>query len=109
MWEASAAFHLETSPHVVSYVRNDHLELAIPYEFFGGQHVYRPDYLARLTDGSTLILEIKGLETEEDREKHVAARRWVEAVNTWGDMGRWTFEVCKDPKQIPELLRRLTS
>jgi hypothetical protein len=32
-------------------------------------------------NGVTLLLEIKGLETEQDRAKHQAARRWVEAVN----------------------------
>ncbi|MBI4491293.1 MAG: hypothetical protein HY690_00670, partial [Chloroflexi bacterium] len=108
-WEASVAFQLEASPHVQSYARNDHLELTIPYDFLGGQHVFKPDYLVRLANGLHLLLEIKGMETEQDRAKYQAARRWVEAVNTWGDMGRWAFEVCKDPREAGELLARLNT
>jgi len=54
----------------------------------------------KLTDGTTLILEIKGYEDEEDREKHTAARRWVEAVNRWGQLGRWGFAVCREPGEV---------
>jgi type III restriction enzyme len=99
-WEASAAFHLEVSPHVLAYARNDHLDFVIPYEFLGQPRVYIPDFLVKLTDGTTLILEIKGYEDEEDREKHTAARRWVDAVNNWGELGRWGFGVCKEPGDV---------
>lgn len=80
-WEQAAVFRLEQSPAVTAYVRNDHLEFTIPYEFEGVTHAYTPDFLVRLADGTTLILEIKGEEDEQDRAKHQAARRWVAAVN----------------------------
>ena len=99
-WEASAAFHLEASEEVESYARNDHLGLVIPYEFLGVPQVYIPDFLVRLTDGTNLILEIKGFETEEDREKHTAAHRWVAAVNNWGELGRWRFEVWREAAAV---------
>ncbi|MBM3148620.1 MAG: hypothetical protein FJZ88_01145 [Chloroflexi bacterium] len=35
-----------------------------------------------------------------DRAKHQAAKRWVSAVNNWGQMGQWTFHVCKDPQML---------
>jgi type III restriction enzyme len=37
-WEQSAAFRLEQSRVVKFYVRNDHLGLAIPYEYQGIDH-----------------------------------------------------------------------
>ena len=76
-WEAAAAFRLEESPLVFSYARNDHLELNIPYEFEGVSHYYEPDFLVGLTNGLTLILEIKGYQTNQDTAKHEAANRWT--------------------------------
>ncbi|MCX8092345.1 MAG: hypothetical protein N3I86_15655 [Verrucomicrobiae bacterium] len=87
-------------------MRNDHLEFTIPYEFEGVTHAYTPDFLVRLTDGTLLILEIKGEETEQDRAKHQAARRWVAAVNHWGKLGQWRFIVCKDPQMLTSDLER---
>lgn len=52
-----------------------------------------------------IILEVKGLETEQDRQKEIAARRWVRAVNHHGEFGRWIFVLCKDPRQLPRILR----
>jgi type III restriction enzyme len=43
-----------------------------------------------------LVLEIKGMEDEQDRQKAAGARRWVDAVNYAGSYGRWWYEVCKD-------------
>jgi type III restriction enzyme len=106
-WEQAAVFQLEESPAVTAYARNDHLEFTIPYEFEGVAHSYTPDFLVRLIDGSTVILEIKGRETEEDRAKHQAARRWVAAVNHWGRLGRWTFHVCRDPQELGTALAGL--
>jgi len=107
-WEASAAFHLEASPLVASYVRNDHLDFVIPYEFLGQPRVYVPDFLVKLTNGITLVLEVKGYEDEEDREKHTAAHRWVDAVNNWGELGRWEFGVCREPGEVRRLLTALS-
>jgi len=108
-WEHSVAYELERMPEVVAYVRNDHLDFTIPYEWEGSQHEYRPDYLIRwrCADGREvkIILEVKGFETEQDRQKEVAAKRWVRAVNHHGELGRWLFCVCKDPRQVAHLLR----
>jgi type III restriction enzyme len=97
-WESAAAFRLEQSDVVAFYARNDHLEFTIPYEYLGVSHHYEPDFLVRLSNGITLILEIKGFEDDQDRAKHGAARRWVAAVNNWGQLGLWDFHVCKDPQ-----------
>jgi type III restriction enzyme len=97
-WEQCAAFRLEQTK--VVYARNDHLEFVIPYEYLGVSHAYTPDFLVRLLPDLTLVLEIKGYEDDQDRAKHQAAKRWVSAVNNWGQLGRWTFHVCKDPQML---------
>jgi type III restriction enzyme len=85
-WESSVAFHLEQSVLVESYVRNDHLDFAIDYEFNGSQHSYIPDFLVKLKNGTNLILEVKGFEDEQARAKHEAAKRWCDAVSDWGEI-----------------------
>ena len=103
-WERSVAFQLEASPHVAFYARNDHLELSIPYEFLGVSHAFFPDFIVRLNNGVTLVLEVKGMVDEQERAKFAAAERWVRAINYWGKMGRWEFLVCKDPNSLrPQL------
>ena len=37
----------------------------------------------------------------------LCARRWVAAVNHWGQEGRWDFTVCKDPQQLVNQLRHI--
>jgi len=109
-WEHSVAFQLEQLPEVIAYARNDHLDFTIPYEWEGVKHEYRPDYLIRLRrrDGGELkvILEVKGFETEQDRQKEVAAKRWVRAVNHHGEFGKWSFVICKNPRKLEELLQQ---
>jgi type III restriction enzyme len=107
-WEHSVAYQLEQMPEVIAYARNDHLDLTIPYEWQGGQHEYRPDYLIRwrFQDGRDvkIILEVKGFATEQDRQKEAAAKRWVRAVNHHGEFGRWEFVLCKHPAQLKSAL-----
>lgn len=107
-WEASATFRLEQARDPVAfYARNDHLGFVIPYEYMGISHGYEPDFLVKLVDGRTLILEIKGYETDEERAKHTAAKRWVTAVNNWGKMGHWCFHVCRDPQLLLRELKQI--
>lgn len=98
--EQSAAFRLEQSGAVAFYARNDHLEFVIPYEYLGISHGYTPDYLVRLTNDVTLILEIKGYEDDQDRAKYQAAQRWKAAVNRWGQLGLWDFHWCRNPQML---------
>jgi type III restriction enzyme len=61
----------------------------------------------RLTDGGTVVLEMKGYEDEPTRAKHAGARRWVSAVNNWGELGVWRFHVCRDPQALGQELAAL--
>jgi type III restriction enzyme len=107
-WEQSAAFRLEQAAYqglVKFYARNDQLNFTIPYEFMGVSYHYEPDFLVRLKNDVTLVLEIKGMLTEQDKAKHEAAKKWVEAVNQWGKLGKWGFHVSRDPQVLGQELR----
>ena len=77
-------------------------------EWEGVWHESRPDYLIRLRGKDSVsinvILEIKGFESEQDRQKEVAARRWVRAVNHHGEFGHWQFLICREPGRLRPLL-----
>ena len=99
-WEASAAFRLERSEKVKSYVRNDGLGFTIPYHFAGTMRDYVPDFIVVMVNDAKLIVEIKGQETMQDQAKYQAARRWVKAVNHSQKYGNWSFLVCRNPKTL---------
>jgi type III restriction enzyme len=99
-WESSAGFRLEASDAVQFYARNDHMGLTIPYEYTGSDHSYEPDSLVLLRSGVTVVLEIKGYEDDQTKAKHTAAKRWVEAVNNWRQLGEWVFHVCRNPQLL---------
>ena len=103
-WESAAAYRLEQSPAVRSYARNDRLGLKIGYEHGGVSHYYEPDFLVELANDTRLVLEIKGFKTNQDGNKHEAARRWVDAVNNWGQMGNWAFLECRNPQRLGDEL-----
>ncbi len=107
-WENSATFKLEQARNAVKfYVRNDHLGLLIPYEYQQIDHSYEPDFLVRLTNEMTVLVEIKGFEDDQTKAKHSAARRWVAAVNNWGQLGAWDFHVCRNPQYLDREMESL--
>ena len=112
-YEKTATFNIEKSVKqgiTKYYARNDRMGLVIPYQYQKVDHTYLPDFLIRLNTAKqdlTLVLEIKGLESEQDKAKHQAARKWVEAVNNWGELGRWAFHVCRCPNKLDEELKLL--
>ena len=92
-WEQSAAFRLEQAGlagTVKHYARNDGLGFVIPYDYLGVSQHYEPDYLVKLANGITLVLEIKGMVTDQDNAKHEAAQaldRGGEQLGTVGALG----------------------
>lgn len=56
-----------------------------------------PDYLIRLKNGQTLVLEVKGQDSEQNRAKRAAMDTWIKAVNEQGGFGSWCFETVFDP------------
>lgn len=111
-WEQAAAAQLELAARqglIQCYVRNDRLELTVPYELYGQPRAYEPDFVVRMADGTQMLLEVKGPEPAEVAAKHEAAARWVAAVNRWGQLGRWRFLVCHDPQRLLASLSTLTA
>ncbi|CAN5852384.1 DEAD/DEAH box helicase family protein [soil metagenome] len=113
-WESKLAETLESMPEVVSYTKNQGLNLKIPYTYEGRAGNYVPDFLIRLRDpGSTgpddlltLVLEVSG-EARADKQAKVAAAEhlWTVAVNNWGGLGRWAFLEVTDPWDAGNLIR----
>lgn len=105
--EGQAAWQLDQCSAVRAWAKNDHLDFEILYEWQGVTHKYIPDFLARVDDDHAekmVIIEIKGEESEQDRAKYTAARKWVRAVNNHGGFGRWEFVVCREPSGLGEML-----
>ena len=103
-WERSAAQQLELCADVVAFVKNDHLELNIPYTYDGLKYNYLPDFVVRMKSGLNLILEVKGQIRDREPHKMEAAKRWVDAVNNWGRLGTWHYALTLDINEIPAIL-----
>lgn len=43
---------------MLSNVRNDRPFLLIPYEYKGAQHHYEPNYIVKLSNGKSVLLEM---------------------------------------------------
>ena len=103
-WEEQVADILERLPDVATFVKNDHLDFAIPYLYEGQTLRYEPDFLVRLTrqDGDpvetrTLIVEVSGGRKSAHHPDKTAAKAttardvWCTAVNNHGGYGRWGY------------------
>jgi type III restriction enzyme len=109
-WEQQAVVQMEMCDAVKFYVRNEDQDslVLIPYEYFDISKHYKPDFMVRLINDMTVLLEIKGFEDNEDKAKHEAAKQWVRAVNNWGKLGQWVFHVCRDPMLLGRELTGLS-
>jgi type III restriction enzyme len=108
-WEAAESFHLERSPLVQAWVKNDHLGFEIPYIFKGEHHKYRPDFLVRLNNGGLLVLETKGKDSEQDQTKRLFLDEWIKAVNAHAGFGKWQWAVSKNPADIADILAEMVT
>ena len=105
-WEANESLELDRNKNVRAWVKNDHIGFEITYSFKGVIHKFRPDYLVRLTNGKTLILEVKGQDDQQQQTKREFLSEWVRAVNGHGGFGGWTADVSRHPKDVMEILDR---
>ena len=103
-WEATEAFVLDRSPDVAAWVKNDHLGFEIVYVFDGQVHKFRPDFLVRLASGTTVVVEVKGQDSEQNQTKRRFLDEWVQAVNAHGGFGRWAWAVSRNPSDLAGLL-----
>jgi len=95
-WEAEFCRVAEAHPRVRAYVKNHNLGLEVPYLYGSTQRKYLPDFIVKIDDGRTdllnLIVEIKGYRGEDAKDKaSVMQTYWIPGVNNLGSMGRWEF------------------
>jgi len=107
-WEGYVANVLEGSVLVAAYAKNDHLGFQVHYLWSGARRRYVPDFLVRLSNGKTLVLEIKGQDSPQNKAKRAAMDAWVAGVNQKGGFGAWCCDVAFDPSQIEDILSRHT-
>lgn len=105
-WEATENYKLEKNPHVTAWAKNDHLGFEILYIYDGVVRKYTPDFLIRLDNGKTLVLETKGQETPRDREKRKALAEWVQAVNDLDDYGQWCNDVSYNVADVDGIIEK---
>jgi len=106
-WEQSAAYYLDTSNLVTSFVKNAGLGFAIPYLHNGEMHEYVPDFIIRLKTNreAYFVLEVKGFD-ELSEVKRQAATRWCKAVSSDGRLGWWTYDMVREPSGVSSALAR---
>jgi type III restriction enzyme len=103
-WEGYTANLLEGSKHVLAYAKNDHLGFQVYYLWNGARRRFLPDFLIRLTNGKTLVLEIKGVDDPQNKAKRAALGAWVTGVNQKGGFGAWCSDVAFEPAQVQDVL-----
>lgn len=105
-WEATESYVIEKNDHVRAWVKNDHLGFEIIYVFDGVVRKYIPDYLIRLDNGKTLVLETKGQETQRDKEKRKALAEWIQTVNSMGEFGHWCNDVSYNVADVDGIIAK---
>ena len=103
-WEKVVADICEKESYVVAWAKNDHLDFLVRYLWRGSSRNFVPDYLIRLNNGKTLVLEVKGVDSEQNRAKRTAMEIWIKAVNEQGGFGQWCFDVVFEPARTRDVL-----
>ena len=99
-WEMGAGQELDRNKNVISWVKNDHIGFVIKYLYNGIIHDYWPDFLIKLKNNVMLVLEIKGIDDDQNREKRGYLKEWVDVVNEDGNYGTWVWDVAFHPSEV---------
>jgi type III restriction enzyme len=105
-WEATEAYRLEKNPHITAFAKNDHLGFGILYTFEGVPHYYYPDFLVKLDNGKTLVLETKGQDSPQVQAKRAALAEWVDAVNFLKEYGEWCSDISFNVADIDGIIAK---
>lgn len=105
-WEIYAANIFDSSDLVSAYAKNDHLGFQIFYLWGGSRRRFLPDFIVRLANGKTLVLEIKGEDSPQNVAKRDALKLWVDAVNAKGGFGQWCWDVAFEPAHVHDIVQR---
>ena len=91
---------------MTSFVKNDHLGFVIHYNHKGVIRKYYPDFIIKLRNGNHLVLEVKGVDSQQNQTKREYLNEWVKSVNNHGGFGKWSWDVSFDPNDIGEILKK---
>ena len=105
-WELATIHELERNSNVLSWVKNDHIGFVIKYLYNGVVHDYWPDFLIRLKNNIMLVLEIKGIDSVQNKKKREYLKYWVDAVNDNENYGTWACDVAFSPCQVKSILNK---
>ena len=105
-YEDSAGYALDRNTNVSAWAKNDHFGFSVKYVYGGVTRRYLTDFLVRLANGKMLLLEIKGIETEQDKAKFAALSEWVRAVNSHKVYGQWECAMCTSPAALDGIIAR---
>jgi type III restriction enzyme len=108
-WEATEAYKIEKNPHVAAFAKNDHLGFGILYTFGGVPHYYYPDFLIKLNNGKTLVLETKGQDSPQVQAKKAALAEWIETVNSLKEYGQWYSDISFNIADVDGIIEKLIS
>ncbi len=103
-WEFLEAKTINESGAVKSFVKNDHLNFVVYYNFQGVVRRYFPDFIIKLKNGKNLILETKGRDDEQNKTKRAYLDEWCRAVNQHGGFGIWNWAVSFEPNDLEQIL-----
>ena len=120
-WEAELARVVEAHPRVRAYVKNQGLQLEVPYRDGGNHKKYLPDFVVQVDDGRlaegeqsspedllSIVVEIKGFRGLDAQIKaETMATQWVPGVNALGTFGRWAFAEFRDVYEIEKAFGKL--
>jgi len=105
-WEANEAYFFDKSDLVESFVKNDHLGFTILYNHKGVIRKFYPDFILRLANGDYIVLETKGVDSQQNETKREYLNEWIKAVNNQGGFGKWHWDVSFHPSDIEGLLKK---
>lgn len=105
-WEYLEAKNINSSADIASFVKNDHLNFVVFYNYQGVVHRYFPDFICKLTNGDHLIIETKGQDNDQNKTKRAYLDEWCKAVNQHGGFGKWKWAISFDPNDLDELIEK---
>ena len=96
----------DKSDLVESFVKNDHLGFTILYNHKGVIRKFYPDFILRLANCDYLVLETKGVDSQQNQTKREYLNEWINAVNNHGGFGKWHWAVSFHPSDIEGLVKK---
>jgi len=105
-WEASEAFEFDRNEEVLSWMKNDHIGFVINYVYHGIIHKYYPDFLIKLKNNKILVLEVKGIDNQQNKTKREYLDEWIKAVNSDGRFVQWCWDVSFRISDIKDILKK---